>query len=76
MTASEQYGRPQLNRNQNYKQQKPTQIALTCLLGQFSPAGVESVILVLRGVQFQQCLLEGGGVAGDLGIFNAVVSCC
>src|ERR1035437_9217675 len=44
------------------------------LLRQLCPASIESVVLVLRRVQFQQCLLEGGGVGGNAGMLDAAVS--
>ena len=39
---------------------------------ELGPAGVEGVVFVLRGVQFEEGLLEGGGVGGYFGVLYAV----
>ena len=38
---------------------------------ELGPAGVEGVVFVLCGIEFEQGFLEGGGIGCDLRVFDA-----
>ena len=48
--------------------------ALSRLLRQLRPAGIERVVLMLRGVQFRQRLLKRRGIGRNLRMLDAVAS--